>query len=173
MEIPEIVNITVNTPYPGTESWFTEERRLQTRDYRLFDIQHAVLPTRLPLDVFYREVLSIQKVLFRKRLDWRTTLDYARETVECMLRGQTNYLRGMMLFKKTYQVEKLLADHALPVRYALPAPPKPAAVPTNRAGLAAQLYVHAPRTRASRNIDAATQRFVDETRIGAVEPATH
>ena len=47
LEIPEIVNISVNTPYPGTESWLTESRRLTTRDYRLFDIQHAVLPTRL------------------------------------------------------------------------------------------------------------------------------
>ena len=48
LEIPEIVNISVNTPYPGTESWLTESRRLTSRDYRLFDIQHAVLPTRLP-----------------------------------------------------------------------------------------------------------------------------
>ncbi len=47
MEIPEIVNISVNTPYPGTESWRTEARRINTRDYRLFDIQHAVLPTYL------------------------------------------------------------------------------------------------------------------------------
>ncbi|MGA7128421.1 MAG: hopanoid C-3 methylase HpnR, partial [Chthoniobacterales bacterium] len=42
MEIPEIVNISVNTPYPGTESWRTESRNINTRDYRLFDIQHAV-----------------------------------------------------------------------------------------------------------------------------------
>ena len=49
LEIPEIVNICVNTPYPGTETWHTEARRIQTRDYRLYDIQHAVLPTRLPL----------------------------------------------------------------------------------------------------------------------------
>ena len=28
LEIPEIVNISVNTPYPGTESWLTESRRL-------------------------------------------------------------------------------------------------------------------------------------------------
>ncbi len=48
LDIPEIVNISVNTPYPGTESWLTESRRLTTRDYRLFDIQHAVLPTRFP-----------------------------------------------------------------------------------------------------------------------------
>ena len=41
LEIPEIVNISVNTPYPGTESWHTEARRVTTRDYRLYDIQHV------------------------------------------------------------------------------------------------------------------------------------
>ncbi len=55
MDVPEVVNISINTPYPGTETWLTEQRRLQTRDYRLFDIQHAVLPTKLPLaDVLSR-----------------------------------------------------------------------------------------------------------------------
>ena len=57
LEIPEIVNISINTPYPGTETWLTESRRLSTRDYRLFDIQHAVLPTKLPLAEFYHELV--------------------------------------------------------------------------------------------------------------------
>ena len=57
MSVPEIVNITVQTPYPGTETWLTEARRLTTLDYRLFDVQHAVLPTRLPLDRFYMELV--------------------------------------------------------------------------------------------------------------------
>ncbi len=70
LEIPEIVNISVNTPYPGTESWLTESRRLATRDYRLFDIQHAVLPTLLPLHDFYEELVSTQSVLNRKHLGW-------------------------------------------------------------------------------------------------------
>ena len=39
LEIPEVVNISINTPYPGTETWHTESRRLTTRDYRLFDIE--------------------------------------------------------------------------------------------------------------------------------------
>jgi hopanoid C-3 methylase len=164
MEIPEIVNITVNTPYPGTESWLTEERRIQTRDYRLFDIQHAVLPTRLPLDVFYRELLSIQKVLFRKRLDWRTTLNYARETAECVLRGQSNYLRGMMLFKKTYRVDRLLGDHSRPVQYAVPARPTLTNGPGNRAATAAQLYVHTPQRKAPRHLEAATEHLIDAGR---------
>ncbi len=43
LEMPDVINISVNTPYPGTESWVTESRRLETRDYRLSDIQHAVL----------------------------------------------------------------------------------------------------------------------------------
>ena len=58
LEIPEIVNISVNTPYPGTESWLTESRRVTSRDYRLFDIQHAVLPTKLPLAEFYGELVG-------------------------------------------------------------------------------------------------------------------
>ena len=58
LEIPEVVNISINTPYPGTETWHTESRRLTTRDYRLFDIQHAVLPTKLPLGEFYKELVE-------------------------------------------------------------------------------------------------------------------
>ena len=68
MSVPEIVNITVQTPYPGTETWLTEARRLTTLDYRLFDVQHAVLPTRLPLHRFYEELVKTQAVLARKHL---------------------------------------------------------------------------------------------------------
>lgn len=48
LAVPEIVHLTVMMPYPGTEIWHTESRRLTTRDYRLFDIQHAVVPTACP-----------------------------------------------------------------------------------------------------------------------------
>jgi hypothetical protein len=37
------VSISINTPYPGTETWLTESRRLSTRNYRLFDHQLATL----------------------------------------------------------------------------------------------------------------------------------
>lgn len=68
LSIPEIVNVSINTPYPGTETFRTETRPLTTRDYRLFDIQHAVLPTRLPLPDFYEELVKTQQVLNRKHL---------------------------------------------------------------------------------------------------------
>ena len=50
----------MSTPYLGTETFLTESRTLTTRDYPLFDIQHAVLPTRLPLDRFYEELVKTQ-----------------------------------------------------------------------------------------------------------------
>lgn len=162
--VPEIVNISINTPYPGTESWVTEERRLQTLDYRLFDIQHAVLPTRLPLPVFYRELLHTQRVLYRKHLNWRTAPGRARDFLGLLLRGRANFLRGMMLYPTIFNLKKMLQDHAQPVRYEMALPPsldtkgKPVAKP-------AQLYIHAPRGRAGRNIDDATERFVDTTRM--------
>ncbi|MCI1394842.1 MAG: hopanoid C-3 methylase HpnR, partial [Acetobacter peroxydans] len=68
LEIPDIVNISVTTPYPGTEIWHKEARRLTTRDYRLFDIQHAVLPTTLPLPEFYEELVKTQQVLNTKHM---------------------------------------------------------------------------------------------------------
>ena len=125
MDVPEVVNISINTPYPGTETWLTEQRRLQTRDYRLFDIQHAVLPTKLPLDVFYQELLDTQWVLYRRHLNWRTTPKLARVLLRNLSRGQINLIRGMMNYKKVYNVEKMLADHARPVRYELPTRAEP------------------------------------------------
>ena len=145
-EIPEIVNISINTPYPGTESWVTEARQLSTRDYRLFDIQHAVLPTRLPLWLFYRELLETQRVLFRKHFNWRNALLASSEALKLLMRGQTNFVRGMMLYNQTYNLEKMLNDHAQPVRYELPLPPSNARTAAAGPGTrkAANLYVHRP-----------------------------
>jgi len=164
VEQPEIVNISVNTPYPGTESWLTEERRLMSRDYRLFDIQHAVLPTRLPLNEFYDELVATQRAVYSKHLGWRTMLDASGLAARLLLRGQTNFVKSMFKMNSVYRTELLLGDHARPVDYQIPLPPvrDEAKTASGRA-----LYVHAPRGRAGRAIDAATERFVDDTRMGA------
>jgi hopanoid C-3 methylase len=166
LEIPEIVNISVNTPYPGTETWHTEARRLVTRDYRLFDIQHSVLPTRLPREAFYRELLQTQRVLHAKHFHWRSARGAAREALKLALRGQTNFLRGMMRYKSTYNLHKMLADHEAPVRYEIPLPPARSERKSAKA-LAKDLYIHLPRGRRSRHIDDSTEQFVDATRSGA------
>jgi hopanoid C-3 methylase HpnR len=162
LEIPEIVNISVNTPYPGTESWLTESRRLTSLDYRLFDIQHAVLPTRLPLDEFYTELVRTQQVLNRKHLGWSALKSLAGVLAGNLARGQTNSLRMLWKFNRVYDPALQLADHGLPVRYRMSLPPEHRDVIDPRT-----IYVHPPRGRPGRSIDDATEQFVEQTRASA------
>lgn len=122
LTVPEIVHLTVMTPYPGTEIWHTEARQLTTRDYRLFDIQHAVVPTKLPLEEFYRELVRTQAVLNRKHLGMRTAMKAMGILGRNLVRGQTNFARMLWKFGRVYNVERQLADHRRPVRYELPLP---------------------------------------------------
>ena len=136
LSVPEIVHLTVLTPYPGTEIWHTESRRLTTRDYRLFDIQHAVVPTTLPLDVFYRELVRTQAVINRKHLGLRAVAGAARVLAGNLARGQTNFARMLWRFNRVYNPERQLADHRRPVRYELPLPGQPDGAGRQR------LYLH-------------------------------
>lgn len=52
---------SVLTPLPGTDLWDETEESIQTHDWELFDIAHTVLPTKLPLDEFYREYAGLWK----------------------------------------------------------------------------------------------------------------
>ncbi|MGC0318143.1 hopanoid C-3 methylase HpnR [Kitasatospora acidiphila] len=137
LSVPEIVHLTVMTPYPGTEIWHTESRRLTTLDYRLFDIQHAVVPTGLPLAEFYRELVRTQAVINRKHLGVSTALGAARILAGNLARGQTNFARMLFKFNSVYNPDRQVADHRRPVRYELPLPVR--AAPGDRR----QLYVHA------------------------------
>lgn len=161
LEIPEIVNISVNTPYPGTETWHTEARRVTTRDYRLYDIQHAVLPTTLPLPDFYEELVKTQQILNQKHLGWTALKSTARIAAGHLLRGQTNFVKMLWKFNSVYNPQLQLADHAMPVTYQMPLPP------AHTSGFGHHLlYIHKAQGRQSRVLDDATEQFVDATRGG-------
>jgi len=158
------VNISVNTPYPGTETWRTEARRIQTRDYRLYDIQHAVLPTRLPLAEFYEELVNTQRVLAMKHLGWAALRDLATIVLGHLARGQTNFFKSLWKFDSVFDPKLLLADHQRDVRYEMKLPP-----PVQDKVNPRQLYVLQARGRSGRAIDDATEQFVDATRMGTSE----
>ncbi|MBI4423793.1 MAG: hopanoid C-3 methylase HpnR [Elusimicrobia bacterium] len=139
LSVPEIVHLTVNTPYPGTETWLTDRRELATRDYRLFDVQHAVTRTRLPLERFYEELVRTQQVLNRKHLGLSAARKTCSLAARLLLRGQTNFVRMLWKFDSVYNPKRQLADHERPVRYALTPPP-----PSPESPRAAQLFVHDP-----------------------------
>ncbi|QKG25989.1 hopanoid C-3 methylase HpnR [Actinomadura verrucosospora] len=138
LSVPEIVNLTVMTPYPGTEIWHTESRKLTTRDYRLFDIQHAVVPTNLPLYEFYRELVKTQSVMNRKHLG----VAAAAQTLGIMGRhlwhGQTNFARSIWKFRSVYNAGRQYGDHQRKVRYELPVPDHRSVGPAGRK----ELYIH-------------------------------
>lgn len=160
LEIPEIVNISVNTPYPGTETWVTESRKIQSRDYRLFDIQHAVLPTRLPLPEFYEELVKTQQVLNTKHLGWSALRSTAKIAAGHLLHGQTNFVKMLWKFNSVYNPALQLADHHQPVKYEMALPPADHHVDH---GL---LYIHHAKGRQGRHIDDSMEQFVETTRMG-------
>jgi hypothetical protein len=121
-----------------------------------------VLPTRLPLNEFYEELVATQRAVYSKHLGWRQISGAAKLAGGLLLRGQTNFVKSMFKMNSVYRPELLLADHARPVGYQIPLPPDSDEKASGRA-----LYIHAPRGRAGRAIDAATERFVEETRMGA------
>jgi len=140
MSVPEIVHLTVQTPYPGTETWHSESRKLTTRDYRLFDIQHAVLPTTLPLPRFYEELVKTQSVLARKHLGVAALAKTTGIVARHLAHGQTNFLKMIWRFSRVYNPERQLADHDMPVTYELPEPPPAHGSAPERSAL----YVHIP-----------------------------
>lgn len=162
LEIPEIVNISVNTPYPGTESWHTESRKFQTRDYRLFDIQHAVMPTKLPLPEFYEELVRTQQILNKKHLGWAALKSTATLAAGHLMRGQTNFVKMLWKFNSVYNPKLQMADHQRPVSYQM-APPPPVQEHMN----SKLLYILPPKGRRGRALDDSTEQFIETTRMGS------
>jgi hopanoid C-3 methylase HpnR len=142
LSVPEIVNISVNTPYPGTESFMTDGRKLTTRDYRLFDIQHCVLPTtKLSLEDFYRELVKTQQVMNMKHLGFAALKETALIATKLLLKGQTNFVKMLWKFNSVYNAQRQIDDHKRPVKYQMREPthvPDPTKVAPDR------LYVIKP-----------------------------
>jgi len=141
LSVPEVVHLTVATPYPGTETWFTEVRRLTTLDYRLFDIQHVVLPTRLSLLRFYEELFKTQDVLNRKHLGLQGLKDASAIALRLLLRGQTNFLKMLFKFNQVYNADRQYQDHFRQLKYAM----RPPRTYSSRNPEPGELYIHPPK----------------------------
>jgi hopanoid C-3 methylase len=120
--VPEVVHLTVATPYPGTELFHTESRKLSSVDYRLYDIQHAVMETKLPLRQFYAELVKTQQIIDRKFMGWRTAVALSKILAGQLARGQTNFLRMLFKFSKGYDADRFYNDHSKEVKYSMRRP---------------------------------------------------
>lgn len=57
--------VTILTPLPGTQMYKKMKDQLLTTDTRLFDLLHAVTPTRLPRERFYQKYVEWHKVTLK------------------------------------------------------------------------------------------------------------
>ena len=92
---------TVLTPLPGTDLYDQRKDELITHDYRLFDALHAVLPTRLPHEEFYKEFAALYRPDNAALIyDWissgRLTIERAREARDILMElgNYENFLKG-------------------------------------------------------------------------------
>jgi magnesium-protoporphyrin IX monomethyl ester (oxidative) cyclase len=104
-----------------------------------------VLPTTLPLPVFYAELVKTQAVINRKHLGVAGLAQTTGIAARLLLRGQTNFVRMLWRFGSVYNGDRQLADHQRPVHYELP-PPGPRSIAPGRR----ELFVHESRARDSR-----------------------
>jgi hopanoid C-3 methylase len=120
--VPEVVHLTVATPYPGTELFYKNASPLTSTDYRLYDIQHAVTATKLPLEEFYAQLVESQEIINRKFMGWRTAIAVSRILAGQLAHGQTNFLRMLFKFSSVYNAQRQVGDHHKPVQYEMRRP---------------------------------------------------
>jgi len=62
---PAEVSFTVLSPSPGTLFWQENKNRFITEPYRFYDCMHSILPTRLPLKLFYKHFSNLTSLALR------------------------------------------------------------------------------------------------------------
>ena len=92
---------TILTPLPGTDLYEQRYHELVTHDYRLFDALHAVLPTRLSREDFYKEFAGLYRpdnpgLIYDWISSGRITMDRARKARQILMElgNHENFLKG-------------------------------------------------------------------------------
>jgi hypothetical protein len=85
-QIP-LTQFTILTPLPGTELYRSRYHELLTHDYTCFDALHAVVPTRLPREVFYQHFAALYRQTSLE--PYYDLLQSGRVTIEQLRRGKT------------------------------------------------------------------------------------
>ncbi len=98
--------VTILTPLPGTQLFHAYKDALLTTDHRLFDLLHAVLPTRLPRAEFYRHFArSIDATEPSVYRSYRSLLRTRPEMVARLLRGI------LWFYARTWRYQRVHRDY--------------------------------------------------------------
>ncbi len=97
---------TILTPLPGTQLYRAYQDQLLTTDHRLFDLLHAVLPTRLPRAEFYKE--------FARSYD--ATEESVRNAYNAILRKRPLFVAKVLpsmvwFYARTWRYQRIHRDY--------------------------------------------------------------
>ncbi|HXO21993.1 MAG TPA: radical SAM protein [Thermoanaerobaculia bacterium] len=116
---------SVLTPLPGTDLWDTARHQVTTHDWEMYDIIHAVLPTKLSLAEFYEEYSRLWRhvLAVRYRMRGRARTYFAMGAALATGKVSLGAMRkGMNIAKVFSQPETFLSAHQRPERLEPAAP---------------------------------------------------
>jgi radical SAM superfamily enzyme YgiQ (UPF0313 family) len=105
---------SVLTPLPGTDLWDTAKDNVTTHDWEMYDIVHAVLPTTLSLDDFYKEYSALWRHALDVRYRHRGKLKTYLQLGAALATGKVslnNVRRGIGMAKTFSKPETFLRAH--------------------------------------------------------------
>jgi len=73
-------SFSVLTPLPGTELYNEKKEQIKVSSFELFDLLHAVLPTKLSLEQFYKEYANLWRKSYSRYLP-KVSFDAAKEFI--------------------------------------------------------------------------------------------
>jgi radical SAM superfamily enzyme YgiQ (UPF0313 family) len=110
-----ISGFSILTPLPGTDLWDDVKSKITTNRWEMFDIVHAVLPTRLPLEEFYQEYARLWRHVLSVRYKSEGRLKNYVRVAGALATGKLslkNIQRGVGMAKKFSNPQTFLRDHA-------------------------------------------------------------
>ena len=108
---------SVLTPLPGTDLWETAQSQVTTHNWEMFDIVHAVLPTRLSLPDFYEEYSRLWRHVLEVRYRHRGRLRTYVGLGAALATGKVTLgavRKGMNMAKVFSRPETFLQAHQAP-----------------------------------------------------------
>ena len=107
--------VTILTPLPGTEMYRKYEDQLLTKDFRLYDLLHPVIETKLPREEFYKNFTRYRSIYRKNRNGWLTPKvawrrrDFLRKLLPGMPR---TIIQGLKYQKIQFDYRSYLRDEA-------------------------------------------------------------
>ncbi len=105
---------SVLTPLPGTDLWSDAKDRVTTHDWEMYDIIHAVLPTKLPLEEFYEEYSKLWRHVLDLRYEIKGKTKTYLQLGAALATGKVSWgsvRKGMNMAKVFSQPETFLEAH--------------------------------------------------------------